>query len=258
MSSNLDFHLGEQGEEFLKKNPDVTSVDRQPAGLNFYNADWKTSAPGTVVFENGKYSFTMANVLSVTGTENVDYPKEGMSEFTINAGISPAELMGHDEARLKLFAIFQHLLQAGWKVSILPNRPRLRGRDMLNYMLNGNRYSTLDAAYLPTLEEWMRIDNSTSWDFYSDHAFLSIYFLRDQNLMDPNKPGAYLLTYDIRSEAEYFRSFVDSKDRKQWKKFLPAELTKLPPLRAAAETEMRAQGLKIDETYRDPLVPDLN
>ncbi len=256
MSSNVHIYLGEQGEEFLKKYTNQVNVNRQPAGTNFYRIAWNTTAPGIVSVENGKSGFTVANVLSIQGSENLTLPKEGISEFSINAGISPSELIRHDEARLKLFSIFQSLLQSGWKVNILRNRPRLRGQDMLNYVSNGGRYGTLDAAYLPTLEEWMRIENSTSWDFYSDRSFLTISFLRDQKLMDPSKPGAYLLTFDIKSESEYYQDFVDADDRKRWQELLPSELAKLPPMRAAAETEVRAQGLKVDETYQGPPLPE--
>ena len=255
MSSNATIRLGEQGEAFAKRYPSQINIDRQPAGLTFYSIDWKPSAPGTITFEHGKHTFTIENVLGVMGDQNIVYPEEGMSEMSITAGITAPEFISHDEARQQMFAVLQRILQAGWKVFIQRDDPRLRGKDALNYVLTTSSASSLDATYLPTFEEWMRIESMTNWFFYADHVYLEVNFTREHTLTDPTKPGAYLISFNLKNEAEHFRGYVGPNNRKRWKELLPAELAKLPPMRAEAEAKMRAKGVQIDDTYQDPPVP---
>jgi len=222
--------------------------------VDFYSLDWKPSTPGTVTFEHGKHTFEIENVLGVMGTQDAGYPEEGMSELDITAGITAPEFISHDEARQQMFAILQRILQAGWQITIPRSRPRLRGKDMLNYLFN-EKSTTLDATYVPTFEEWMLIESGTRWAFYADHVFLEVNFTREHTLTDPTKPGAYLIGFNLKNEAEHFRGYVGPDNRKRWKELLPAELAKLIPMRAEAEAKMRAKGVQIDETYQDPPVP---
>ncbi len=255
ISSNTIVHLGEQGEAFAKHYPSQINIDRQPAGVDFYSIDWKPSAPGTVTFEHGKHTFTVKNALDVSGYQNIDFPEEGMPELDITAGITAPEFIAHDEARQQMFAILQRISQAGWQIFIDRDDPRLRGKDAFNYVMTTSHYSTLDASYLPTFEEWMQIESRTIWKFYADHVYLEVNFTREHTLTDPTKPGAYLINFNLKNEAEHFRGYVGPDNRKRWKELLPAELAKLPPMRAEAEAKMRAKGVQIDETYQDPPVP---
>src|SRR5690625_5998471 len=70
----IEIKIGWTGEEFLRRNnlPAKGSVDKQPAGLNFYEVDWTVSARGTVRLEHGGYSFDIPHALGVVGTENVE------------------------------------------------------------------------------------------------------------------------------------------------------------------------------------------
>ena len=103
----------------------------------------------------------------------------------------------------------------------------------------------------------MHIESNMTWALYADHVYLDVNFTRDHTLTDPAKPGAYLTSFTLKNEAEHFRGCVDSRERKRWKELLPAELLKLSPMRAEAEAKMRAKGIKIDETYQDPPLPNL-
>ena len=255
MSSNTIVHLGEQGEAFAKRYPGQVRINRQPAGLDFYRIDWNAPAKGVVIFEHGKHTFTVENALDVSGYQNIDFPKEGMPELDITVGITGPNGIAHDEARQQMFAVLQRILQAGWKVFIQRDDPRLRGKDALNYVLTTSSASSLDATYLPTFEEWMRIESMTNWFFYADHIYLKVSFTREHTLIDPTKPGAYLIDFNFQNEAEHFRGYVGSDNRKRWKELLPAELAKLVPMRAEAEAKMRAKGVQIDDTYQDPPVP---
>ncbi len=255
MSSMITVHISEQGEAFAKRYPNQIRVDRQPAGLTFYNLDWKVSKPGAVTIEHGKHTFLIDNVIGVMGTQDGSFSEEGLSELTITAGITAPELISHDEARQKTFAILKRIVQAGWKPFIDRGDPRLRGRDNLDYVLKTSIASSLDPTYEPTLKEWMLIESQSTWYFYADHVYLGVSFTREHTLTDPDKPGAYLINFNLVNESEHFRAHVNPHDRKRWKELLSAELRKLAPMRIEAETAMRAKGFKIDETYQDPPAP---
>ena len=259
MSQNVTIKIGEQGTAFAKRYPALVKIQHQPAGVDFYDIDWDVRPRGIVTIEHGQHSFKIDDVMGIMAGQDLgDEANEGLTEFSISSGGSiPAPgLVSHDEARLKMYAILQRILQAGWQINITPSMPRLRGKDALNYQLVDD-YTSLDASYLPTFEEWMRIDSLTDWRFYADHVFLTVNFTRESTLTDPTKPGAYLIRFNLKSENEFYRGYVGGEHRKEWKTRLPAELAKLAPLRAAAEAKLRAQGVKIDETYQDPPLPDL-
>lgn len=57
--------LGKSGTEFAKLNGiDVNNdVDRQPAGLNFYEKDFKDGELPNAQFKHGKYSFEIPFLL---------------------------------------------------------------------------------------------------------------------------------------------------------------------------------------------------
>ena len=187
----------------------------------------------------------------------VAHAGEGAYQYSINAGITDPDLISHDEARLKTYALLKKIEQAGWKILISENDPRITGKDRLNYVLTVTNSIGLDTKYIPTLEEWMRIENLTSWSFYADRQYLTVYFQRERTLLDPVKPGSYLLTYKLKSETENYRGYVGPSNRPRWKELLPGELLDLKQRRAKAEAELKAKGIAIDETYQDPPLPIL-
>lgn len=257
MSKEVTIKIGEAGESWLQRYPQYAKVTKQPAGLDFYEIDLDDRPRGTVKVDHGKHTFSIANVLSVMGTYDTELPLEGLSQISIGAGITDPDLIPHDEARLKTYALLKKIEQAGWKIITSRSRPRLTGKDRLNYALNVSNSVALDLNYIPTLEEWMRIEDLTEWRFYADGQFLEVYFKRERTLLDPAKPGSYLLTLTLQSETEHFRGYVESEDRQHWKTLFLAQLEKLKPVRTKAEAALKAQGITIDETYQDPPLPDL-
>lgn len=257
MPQNVSIKVGEQGAAFAKRYLDLVKVQHQPAGLDFYQINWDQSTLGTITIEHGKHSFTVDNVLSVLSDQDRgEFASEGLAEFDISSGITAPDLIPHDEARQKMHVILQRILQAGWKIDISRSMPRLRSKEALNYAFIDD-ITSLDADYMPTFEEWMRIESRTAWRFYAEHVYLSVHFTREHTLTDPTKPGSYLVSFNLKSENEFYRGYVGGENRKNWKTLLPAELAKLAPVRAEVEAKLRAQGIKIDETYQDPPLPDL-
>jgi hypothetical protein len=258
MTKEVTIKLGELGPELLKRYPDLVKVQHQPAGVDFYAIDWDKRPRGVVTFAHGKNQFTINNVVGISAGQDLgELTHEGLSEYTILAGITDPDLISHDEARLKTYVLPKNIEQAGWKIITSRSRPRLTGNDRLNYAPNTSTSIGQDIEYVPTLQEWMRIEDLTAWEFYADHQYLKVYFKRERTLLDPAKPGSYLLTYTIKSEAEHFRAYVGPEGRASWKELLAGELATRPDKRAKAEATLKAQGLPIDETYQDPPLPKL-
>jgi hypothetical protein len=254
----IELRVGEKGESFTRRNPTIGTVDRQPAGVNFYELNWSTQTMGTVIVKQGPLSLNIENVISVTGTEDMDLQDEGILEIKINSAITNSEMISHDEARVKTLAYLQKIYQSGWKILLPRSMARIRGKDMNNYLLETGNHTTLDPLYVPSLAEWMEYDDLTSWEFYADRVFLTVQITREHTLTDPAKPGAYLLSTNLQSESEHFRRYVDGLDRARWKQLLMGEITQLAKKRATMESNFRAKGIAIDEAYVDPPLPDLS
>ena len=255
MANNVSIKLGESAAAFMKRYPGA-KVTRQPAGLDFYKIDWDTRPRGIVTIEHGKNTFAIEDVLGMTTSEDqAEFKKEGLFEYTIFAGISDPDLIPHDEARVKTYALLRNLMEHGWKPIVARSDPRISGRARFLHAMSVDESIGLDPLYVPTLDEWMQIPSRVDWMFYANGAYLDVNFTRERTLTDPNKPGSYLLTFSIKTETEYFRGFADPDNRLRWKEVVPQELVKVAALRAKKEAELRAEGVPIDESYQDPPVP---
>lgn len=259
MSNPVTIKLGESGPDFAKRYSSMVNVVHQPAGLDFYSARWGARPHGVVKLDLGSYSLTLPHVLSLQAAQELgQLAPEGLYEFSINTGITEPELIAHDEARLQTYKILSAILQAGWKPFIERSEPRLSGKARYDYTLSTVSVNGLDPSYLPTLDEWMRIESRTPWSFYAPGAYLELSFTRERTLTDPAKPGSYMLTFNVKTEAEHARGYVESDDRPRWKALLPKILPDLVKARQQKEAELKAKGVAIDETYQDPALPGLS
>ena len=247
--------VGEPGTKFLQRNQldSRGNINRQPAGLNFYKHRWGTTYSGTVYVEHGVHSFEIPHVVSFTGTENAEKPEKGLYDFSINAGITAADYVLHDEARIAFIDLLQTLIQKGWKQSLTYDSPRLNGEQAFKNYLNDHRYAALPIDYSPTLEEWMKID-SGSWYLYAGDLFLDIDIQRDRKRMNPQEPGGYLLSFRLYGKEEQGRSYFKPRDRDRWKELWVDVIKKLKKDRYALEERLIRQGYTIDTGYVEPLV----
>jgi hypothetical protein len=255
MTNSVSIKLGESAASFIRRYPSAKVV-RQPAGLDFYSIDWDKRPRGVVTIEHGKNTIVIDDVLGVSTSEDQSELKgEGFFEYSVYAGITEPDLISHDEARIKLYALLVRLLEQGWKPTVGASDPRLFGTPRLEYVLAGNDAIGLDPLALPTLHQWMNIPSRTSWSFYAEGVFLEVAFTREPTLTDPKKPGSYLLTFGVKTAAEHFRGYVESEDRVRWAELVPAILLKLKVIRTQREADLKSKGVPIDETYQDPPIP---
>ena len=258
MESKINLKINETSTDFVRRNSSLIKVVNRPPGVNFYVARWDQKKPGTATFDHGKNSFSIENILSITAVEDSLSPQEGLVKFNVNAAPAATDLIGHDEARKKFISVLQNIRKAGWNIFIDEGDPRLRGQAMLNFALSESSSSSLDADYEPTFAEWMSTRSNMLWQFYANHVYLTVSFSREPTLIDPQKPGAYLISFTIESENEHYRGYVTPNQREKWKSVLPSQLQYLPGMREKKEDELRAKGIRIDETYKNPPLPNLN
>ena len=258
MTQEVTIKLGELGPDFAKRYGSMVRVTHSTPGVDFYQIDWDKRPRGVVKLDNGKQSLVIEDALGVQAVQELrELKSEGLNSFSVYAGMSvpSPSLIPHDEARLKIHAILRGILDAGWKQVIERSEPRLKGKARQNYMFATSNLNGLDATYTPTFEEWMRVESRTPWSFYANGIYMEVTFTREPTLTDPAKPGSYLLTFNIKTETEYFRGYAGPDDRLRWKQVVPQELVKVAALRASKEAELRAKGVVIDESYQDPPVP---
>ena len=182
---------------------------------------------------------------------------KGLTVFDLTAGLADVSGTLHDEALRKTYEILRGIEAAGWKTLILAGDPRVYGVERLNLALSSlsNKYIGLDLKYVPNIQEWMRIEDGTPWTFYADGLYMEVSFRRSPEHMDLKEPGVYQLSFNIKTDTEYFRGFAGPDKRDQWKEVVPGEIAKLAKIRADKEAVIRAKGIPIDESYQDPPTP---
>lgn len=254
----VEIKIGWTGEEFLRRNnlPAKDSVDKQPAGLSFYEVDWSVSARGTVRLEHGGYSFDIPHALGVVGTEDIERLDAGIESYAITAGITADGPILHDEARRLFLDFIQTLTERGWKPAISYNYPRLKGEQAYKYFEEDFAYS-VPPDYRQTLEQWMAMDFAY-WRLHAGDVFLNIRINRDRKRMIPDEPGAYLLALTLISKEEKAKShFQGEKDRANWKNLWVDKIKELKKERYAKEEALRKRGFDIDTNYEEPKIhPD--
>jgi hypothetical protein len=251
----VELRIGEKGDALLGRNPSVAKVDRQPAGLEFYELRWPSDTKGHVLIKHGITPVSIENVLSVTGVADNELDDEGMFEIRINSTLTNTEKISHDEARLRTFSLLEKISHSGWKVVIPRSMARIRGKAMTNFLIRAKKQTTLDPEHIPSLSEWMQLESLTGWQFYFDRVFLRVQFTREHTLTDPLLPGTYLISITLKSEMEHFRGYVKPRDRHRWKDVLPLAVAEIAKKRGNMESEFRGNGIAIDESYVDPPLP---
>ncbi len=257
MSQAVTIKIGEPGADFLKRYPNLIKTYQSLPGLaQDYDINWNVRNRGTVRLEHRDHSFTINHVLGLQTFEDLrPTADKGLTMFDLTAGLADASGIPHDEARLRTYEVLRGISAAGWMPIVARSDPRLKGKVRFDYCLNVDDTIELDPLYTPTFDEWMRLENHTSYSFYANGLYLAVSISRSPDHMDFKEPGVYQLSFNIKTDTEYFRGFAGPDKRDQWKDVVPGELAKVAKMRADKEAELRAKGIPIDESYQDPPVP---
>ena len=159
--------------------------------------------------------------------------------------------MSHDEARLYILDLVEKFTALGWKNTFFLSKPRLSGVHALNYYGS----FALDPSYKLSLAEWMQFKGSLNWRFYLNHTYMSLTVDRDQDHLDPNKPGAYIISLTIEPHEETQRRNVEEKQRDHWRQLWIPIARELRSKRNIEEAKLKAQGIPIVSDYKDPELP---
>lgn len=234
------------------------SVDKQPAGLNFHEQNWSIKDQGTVRVDHGQYSFTIPYVLGSTGVEDTEHLDRGIIDFNIKSGITPDEFIDHDEARIKFMNLIQNLTALGWQHYIqFHSDPRLSGRQSFLYTIMEDIGYGPDPTYIPDYEEWMAARSGIAWTLHADDIFLKVSFRRDSDHMEDNKPGVYLLSFQLLTREERAREYYTGKNREQWLDIWGTDAKKEKIWRYEKEVELIEKGYHINTDYIEPKIhPD--
>ena len=259
MTAPLYIKAGMSSAEYNKRNEmHAKGIDKQPAGLNFYERAWNSKSLGTVHIEHGDYSFTVPHVLSTMGTEDTLFIDRGIYDFSIQSGLSPDEFIDHDQARLQMMALLQSLVATGWQPYIgYQEEPRLSGKESFQYLLEDGSLYTPDPQYTPTFDEWMSLGITQEWAFHIDNVFLNINFRRRLSHKGNNDLGVYLLTFTLLTRDEEARNHFSGNDREQWLSLWGEAATTSKVSRYKKEVELIKRGYHINTDYVDPIIhPD--
>ncbi len=175
----------------------------------------------------------------------------GITIIDINAQVKNGGAISHDEARLYILDLVEKFITLGWKNTFYLSKPRLSGIHALNYY----GADGLDPNYKLSFAEWMQLKGTLSWEFYLNHTYMTLDVDRDQDHLDPNKPGAYIMSFTIEPHEEVQRKYVEEKQRDHWRQLWIPIARKLRSERNIEEAKLKAQGIPIVSDYKDPELP---
>lgn len=219
----------------------------------------KPSKSGNVLklFLGGDKPFTLDRVFSFS-TPVYKENHERIDEIHINPLGLPEDSL-HADSRVWFYQLIDQLQAAGWQRFIYQDNPRLPGSEA------DNAGRIEQALKIPTLAtplndpslhldnaKWLALPFLSDWYFYRGNEYLQLSVQRDNSETAPGERGTYLFTLTFRSEERLYQGYFEYQDRDRWKTLLPALLKKMATQRAEQETQLRAMGIKIDESYRDP------
>lgn len=252
-SQKIQLRLGESSANFMARFAGHVQVNSQPAGLDFLSLDWRSPSRARVTLDQPHAVIPVDHVIGVqTFRRAADDDRQGLSRFAVYAGLNEGGDMGHDAARVYLHGLLSRILASGWQQMVDADEPRLVGAERLKRTLASSNLNGLDARYILSLTEWMKVEDGTPWSFVRDDAVLQVAFRRDAARMDPAQPGAYFLSLTWMSVNEHFREMVDPDDRARWRDLVPVILEQARQKRIEKEEELRKAGWQIDTSYVDP------
>jgi hypothetical protein len=254
-NNTITIRIGHPGIDLKNQYPGAVKVERQPAGLTFYQVNWRATEKGKIKLDMSDSSFVFDDVLGMIGTEDNGEKNPGIYRLTIISKITDSNHISHEDARIKFLSILKKIKSSGWSTLIPFTAPRLRGKDMVNYLLESKNPTALDSSYDLSMSEWMNIDNLTSWEFNKGNIFLEVSFSRNSEEIGAQPFASYVVRYTVKSDVAYFKEFIDSNATEPWESLLIDELKNSAERRRSLEELLEKNGIKIDKEYMNSKPP---
>ncbi|WP_374420069.1 hypothetical protein [Chromobacterium sp.] len=249
--AHIELALYQRGEDWQKKYSTALAPEIKNFGVSIYKTQpFESNALPSAIVDAGGVRTVIPNALSIMATDDLDRDV-GITIIDINARVKNGGAMSHDEARLYILDLVEKFTALGWKNTFFLSKPRLSGVHALNYYGS----FALDPSYKLSLAEWMQFKGSLNWRFYLNHTYMSLTVDRDQDHLDPNKPGAYIISLTIEPHEETQRRNVEEKQRDHWRQLWIPIARELRSKRNIEEAKLKAQGIPIVSDYKDPELP---
>lgn len=253
MDQEIYIEVGEQPQALISRYGKTVDVNNKNFRLKFYSIDWQKNNQGRVTIKKGTLHVSLESVIMVSGTYNETYPEEGFSIYDLSLSLSSSNTILHDQARLKFYEMLGRILKAGWKRCLYDTEPRLTGNESIRRLHETTTsVTTLDPNYIPTLPQWMSLNDQSTWRFYKDRIYMDVQLSRDQKHLNPDLPGAYFVSISLESYTSKWRTLFDEDDRPRWRELLMVEKEKASKERSKSERVLEALHYHIDTTYRNP------
>jgi len=262
-ADKIELKMGGSFKEFHAQYPGVKPkkiVVGSSAPVYYYKKRWSSKTPATILFHyDENKTLELPNTINIFLPEDSIFTSKGIKEFQLQTGITQADLMPYEEARVKFYAFLQRLLKEGWERALVYDDPRISGRHAMHYKLTEDDMYYQDPAYEPTLEEWKKLEtggmsSSNYWVLhYKNKIFLEINLGVVPHKTDDTL-ASYLMFITIRDGEEEAMGYIAPKNRLKWKEFWAKRLEKASNNRKKTETKLQAKGYTMDESYEDYVI----
>jgi hypothetical protein len=256
MNKKIEFNMGDTDVVFMQRNGlDDGDIDKQPAGINFIEGDFPKEDLGMVSITSASEVFYLYNVYGFVGSVDMDDPSKKIFRFKVRWNFYEGSGGSHEEARTYLLGLFEDLVNKGWRYYIYESDPRLSGKDSYKYYdENRNITVNIDPSYKLTLDEWMSLGASMTWQLFNEEAHLSIRMDRDSSAMKIGEPGAYIFSLSLSPIEIIGQNAVGPDHRNEWEDYWVKVTKEYKTMRYQTEKELEEQGYTIFREYQEPII----
>ena len=260
-TSTINFRMNESVQKIFDSSTAPLSKDCNST-LCMYQFDIPSSSPdkAKLTIFSASAPLVLDDVISVALST---YKSDQLNHAYITLGGVPSNAR-HEQALEYFYTLLDNLHATGWKRYIMPDEARIPGTQAEKFddpdLILGTPVSTgpwKDPALKLKKEEWLSLPMFSSWYFNKDDVYLLLRVQRENSSREEKTLGSYLFTLTVRTEAEFYKGFVDDEEHEKWASFLPAELKRMAQERAQTEARLKKMGIAIDEDYQDPPIKAL-
>ncbi|MDR8367735.1 hypothetical protein [Pseudomonas sp. JL3] len=259
---NMSVELGSPVETLLKKGPLEFTADC----LDAVNMCWyeirrggKDQALMNVTVTQPDSSLEIKQVVGLNVVVDGDVTQD-VEEVVLTLRGLP-DNSSHEENKKLVYKLISDLKVGGWRKYYFPSDPRISSSELNKFdwkddVFGGTPLShpLFDPDHEMSLDDWLAGDGFYDWYLYSGHYISHIKVQRRNSATDPSRTGVYLVKIEFKSLDNFWRTDFEEAVRPRWKELFPAHLQQLLQRRSETEDQAQAAGVKIDESYKAPIM----
>lgn len=251
----LKLSFGAQGvQDFLQYKKG--SADNHPAGIGFYDLDWKPPKLGKVSIQSEGVNLEIDNVFSAMGVKYNMRGLDGIQGMVINSSLHPNQYVSRQEAYLLYVDLIKQLNSKGWKQYFMYSNGRVDKRDNLKHIMENVSSVAIDSSYILTYDEWqMVMSKNSSLDLNVHNKGLQLTIMIFLTSYDDNiNKEQYMVRYDFNTKRYTQRNLIENSDQlnsDQLQDAFKKRLIEYQISREKEEADLKLRGYRIDEEYVD-------